>query len=81
MAKTLLNKAMQAIYDNAYQDRAFDDSCSITGADFQVCLFCGADNLEAAKKNISVAITHKQDCVYLDALAHITKKGTGCSTG
>lgn len=73
MANPLLNKAMQAIYDNAYQDRSFDDSCSITGADFQVCLFCGADNLEAAKQNVSVAITHKPDCVYLDALAFVAK--------
>jgi hypothetical protein len=69
-SSTLLNKAVAAIINNAYQDRSFSDSCSITGDDFQVCLFCGADNLEAAKKNVSVAITHKPDCVYLEALAY-----------
>lgn len=73
MANPLLDKAMKAIYDNAYQDRSFDDSCSITGADFQVCIFCGADNLEAAKQNVSVAIVHLPDCVYLDALVHTAR--------
>jgi hypothetical protein len=72
-AKRILDKAMKAIYENAYQDRSFSDSCSITGDDFQVCLFCGADNLEAAKQGVSVAIVHLPDCVYLDALAHTAR--------
>jgi hypothetical protein len=64
---------MKAIYDNAYQSRAFSDSCSITGEDYEVCPFCGADNLEAAKQNVSVAIVHLPDCVYLDALTHTAR--------
>lgn len=73
MANPLLDKAMKAIYENAYQSRPFDGSCSITGEDYDVCLFCGASNLEAAKQNITVAIVHLPDCVYLDALKHVAK--------
>ena len=66
MTNPLLDKALKAILENAEQSEAFPDSCSITGDDFERCIFCGESN----QKNPRTPVVHGEGCVYLDAVAH-----------
>lgn len=80
MTEQLLEEAMQAIKDKAIQSGTFDDSCSITGDDFDYCIFCGASN----RANPSVSLVHDEACIYSKALRYFgakqgSQKGAGDS--
>ena len=72
---SLLDDALDAIINNAIQEEAFFDSCSITGQDYESCVFCNEDNQESARSiSKTQPIKHQESCIYVRAIDHRTEQ-------